>query len=198
MDTSEKLEILQIIDPSAYVAPNAVIEGNVTIGPESVISYGAVLIADGGTITVGRNTIIMENSVIRSSNYNDCIVGNNVMVGPHCHLSGCHIEDEVFIATGVSVFNGAYVKSLSELRINSIVHVGTYMDEGTTLPIGWIAVGNPAQCFPPDKHEEIWRLQKTLNFPKNVFGISRPNNSTDSLIKQMTDKYSSFILTKRS
>ncbi len=198
MRTTKELEIQQIIDPSAYLAPNAVIVGKVTIGSGAVISYGAVLVADGGAITVGKNTVVMENTIIRSSNYSDCLVGNNVMVGPHCHLSGCHIEDEVFIATGVSVFNGAYVKKWSELRINSIVHVGTYLDEGSTLPIGWIAVGNPAQSFPPDKHDEIWRLQKELNFTKNVFGVSNSGSSSDSLIKQMTDKYSSFILKQRS
>jgi carbonic anhydrase/acetyltransferase-like protein (isoleucine patch superfamily) len=198
METSSKPVARPVIDPSAYVAPNAVIVGKVAIGPGTVISYGAILVADGGSITIGRNTVVMENSIIRSSNYNDCTIGNNVMVGPFCHLSGCHIEDEVFVATGVCVFNGAYVKTRSELRINSIVHVGTHLDTESTLPIGWIAVGNPAQSFPPDKHEEIWKLQKELNFPKNVFGVSRSSNSPDSLIKQMTDKYSRFLLNQRS
>ncbi len=198
MDSDRNLRMVPKIDPSAYVAPNAVIVGDITVGPESCISYGAVLVADGGTIALGRNSVIMENSVIRSSKYNDCIIGDNVMVGPHCHLSGCHIENEVFIATGVSVFNGAHIRTLSELRINSIVHVGTHLDVESTVPIGWIAVGNPAQIFPPDQHDEIWRVQKELNFPKNVFGVLRTTPSPDSLIKQMTNKYSRFLLRQRS
>lgn len=186
------------IDPTAFVAPNAVVVGDVRIGPEAVISYGAVLIAEGGGIAIGRNTIVMENAVIRSTDFNDCIIGNNVIVGPHCHLSGCRIDDEVFIATGASVFNGAHVRRHCELRINSIVHLRTRLEERTTVPIGWIAVGDPARCFPPEKHEEIWAIQKTLNFPEYVFAVPRASNSPDSPIKQMTDKYSRYLLRRHA
>lgn len=196
-NTFERTDAKVVIDPTAYIAPNAVLVGDIKIGPEAIISYGAVLVADGGSVTIGSNTIVMENAVIRSSDYNDCLIGNNVMIGPHCHLSGCHIEDEVFIATGASVFNGAHVKTRSEIRIGAVVHVGTVLEEESTVPIGWIAVGNPSKSFPPDKHDEIWKIQKELNFPRNVFGVSRESSSPDSLVKQMTDKYSKFLLRKR-
>ncbi|MFL6623465.1 MAG: gamma carbonic anhydrase family protein [Sulfurifustaceae bacterium] len=186
------------IDPTAFVAPNAVVVGDVTIGPETVISYGAVLVAEGGRIAVGKNSVVMENAVIRSTRFNDCVIGNNVIVGPHCHLSGCRIEDEVFIATGASVFNGAHVKRHSELRINAIVHLRTVLEEESTVPIGWIAVGDPARCFPPDKHEEIWAIQKPLNFPEYIFAVPRESDSPDSPVKQMTDKYSKYLLRRHA
>jgi carbonic anhydrase/acetyltransferase-like protein (isoleucine patch superfamily) len=186
------------IDPTAYVAPNAVISGDVTIGPEAVVSYGAVLVADGGRVIVGRKTVIMENAVIRSSGYNDCVIGNNVMIGPHTHLSGCTIGDECFIATGASIFNGAKLGKWCEVRINGVVHLMTTLPEDTTVPIGWIAVGDPVKIFPPDKHEQIWAVQKKLNFPKNVFGVWRDNASPDSPIKQMTDKYSRHVIQVRT
>lgn len=187
-----------VIDPSAVVAPNAVIVGNVTIGPETVISYGAVIVADGGSISIGRNTVVMEQAVIRSTPHHDCCVGNNVMVGPFSYLSGCHVEDEVFIATRASVFNGAHIHARAELRINAIVHIKTRMEEESMLPIGWVAVGDPARCFPLDKHDEIWEIQKDLNFPHTVFGVDREKKSPDSLVKQMTDKYSRFLLRLRA
>lgn len=186
------------IDPSACVAHTAVIAGDVTVGAGSVISYGAVLVADGGAISIGRNCVVMENAVIRSSAFHDCRIGDNVMVGPHCHLSGCDIGDEVFVATGVSVFNGARVGRLSELRINAVVHVGTRLQPETTVPIGWIAVGDPAVLHPPERHEEIWRVQKEMDFPWNVFGVRRAAPSSDSMTKQMTDKYSRFLIRHRT
>jgi len=186
------------VDPTAYVAPNAVVSGDVTIGPGAVVSYGAVLVADGGRIVVGRSTVVMEHAVLRSSGYDDCLIGDNVMVGPHTHLSGCAIADECFIATGASVFNGARLGKFSEVRINGVVHLKTVLPEESTVPIGWVAVGDPAQLFPPDQHEAIWAVQKGLNFPKNVFGVLRDSPSPDSPIKQMTDKYARHVIRARA
>ena len=55
------------VDPTAYVAPNAVVCGNVTIGPGCRIMYGAQVIAESGSTTIGRECIVMENAVLRSS-----------------------------------------------------------------------------------------------------------------------------------
>ncbi|MFC0400878.1 gamma carbonic anhydrase family protein [Paraburkholderia rhizosphaerae] len=186
------------IHPSAYVAPNAVIDGDVTIGAETVVSYGAVLVADGGRIVIGHNTVVMEQAVIRSSAHHDCVIGHHVMVGPHTHLAGCTVGDECFIATGASVFNGASLGKLSEVRINGVVHLRTRLPENSTVPIGWIAVGDPAQLFSPDRHDEIWAVQQQLDFPRNVFGVSRGGSSTDSPVKQITGKYGRYLLRTRN
>jgi hypothetical protein len=74
------------------------------------------------------------------------------------------------------VFPGARVGEDTELRINAVVHVNTVVGNGQTLPIGWVAVGNPAQSFPPDRHEEIWAIQKELGFPREAFGLDRPSH----------------------
>ncbi|TDY45154.1 carbonic anhydrase/acetyltransferase-like protein (isoleucine patch superfamily) [Paraburkholderia rhizosphaerae] len=198
MDRTQHVNAKPQIHPSAYIAPSAVVSGNVTIGPETVVSYGAVLVADGGRIVVGRNTVIMEHAIVRSSGYSDCLVGNNVMIGPHTHLSGCAVGDECFIATGASVFNGATLGKWSEVRINGVVHLKTVLPEESTVPIGWIAVGDPVRMFPPDQHDEIWAIQKELNFPMNVFGVERNGPSPDSPIKQMTGKYGRYVIHART
>ncbi len=182
------------IHPSAHVADTAVLVGTVTVGPESVICHGAVLVAEGGCIEIGRNTIVMENSVLRSTQFNDCKVGDNVMIGPNCHLSACRIDNEVFVATGVSVFNGAHIEQGAEVRINAVVHLSTRVPSDATVPIGWIAVGNPAQFFSPDQHDAIWAVQKGLNFPMKVFGVDREASAQDSAVKRITDRYSQFLL----
>src|SRR3954451_16125063 len=96
-----------VIDPSAWIAPNAVICGDVHIGAGSRILFGACLIAEGKPMTIGSNCIVMENAVLRSTDDHEPTVGNNCLVGPHAHIVGCTIEDGVFIATGGSVFHGA-------------------------------------------------------------------------------------------
>ncbi|MGH3430911.1 MAG: hypothetical protein ACRDQZ_25635, partial [Mycobacteriales bacterium] len=48
------------------------------------------------------------------------------------------------------------------------------LEPGATVPLGWIAVGDPAQILPPDRHDDIWAVQKPLDFPRFVFGVERP------------------------
>lgn len=177
------------IDATATVAPTAVLRGDVRIGPLAVVRDGAILVADGGTIRIGESTIVMEHAVIRSTPNDDCTVGAFVMIGPHTHLTGCTIEDECFIATGASVFNGATLRKWSEVRINGVVHIDTLLEEDTTVPIGWVAVGNPARIFPAERHDEIWAIQKELNFPQRVFGEPRQSDSGVGLMRRMIGKY---------
>ena len=71
-------------------------------------------------------------------------------------------------------FNGAMVGAGAEVRINGVVHLRTRLPAGATVPIGWVAVGDPAAILPPDQHEKIWAIQKPLDFPNFVFGLDRP------------------------
>lgn len=168
-----------MIDESAFIAPNAVICGDVKIGKNTRIMYGAAIVAEGGRIEIGDNCVVLENAVLRSTARHSLIIGNNVLVGPNAHVVGCTVEDNVFIATGAAVFHGAKLCKGSEVRINGVVHIKTVLPENETVPINWVAVGTPAQLLPPERHDEIWAIQKTLNFPKFVYGIDRkPNGET--------------------
>jgi carbonic anhydrase/acetyltransferase-like protein (isoleucine patch superfamily) len=163
-----------VIDPSAWVAPNATLAGDVRIGAGTSVSYGAVISAEDGAIVIGEHCVVMENAVIKANKHAPLSVGNHVLVGPHAYLTGCTIADEVFLATGSRVFNGASIGARAEVRINGIVHLRTRLPADATVPIGWIAVGDPASILPPDRHDEIWAIQKGLDFPKFVFGVERP------------------------
>jgi carbonic anhydrase/acetyltransferase-like protein (isoleucine patch superfamily) len=91
--------------------------------------------------------------VLRGRADHPLTLGDAVLVGPHAHLNGATLEDEVFVATGVSVFAGATVGRGSELRINSVLHVRSTLPPGSVVPIGWIAAGDPAELFSPDRHD---------------------------------------------
>ncbi len=174
------------IHPDAVVAPTAVISGDVTIGAGCQILHGAVMTAEGGPVTLAENTIVMENALIRASATHPVHLGAHVLVGPMASVSGASVADEVFLATGTRVFNGARIGERCEIRINAVVHLRTVLPPDTVVPIGWIAVGDPAQVLSPDRHEEIWALQKELDFPGYVFGLDR---DTPDLMVQLTDRY---------
>lgn len=161
------------IDPRASISPTAVIDGDVTVGAGSRILHGAVLNGSRGPVVIGSDVVIMENAVLRGRADFPLSIGDAVLVGPHAHLNGTHIEDEVFIATGVSMFPGSIAGVRSELRINSVLHVNSRLEPDSTVPIGWIAAGDPAEVFSPDQHDELWSVQESLDFPGTVYGVPR-------------------------
>lgn len=180
------------IDKSCWVAPNAVVVGDVSIGPETSIGYGAVLTAESGPIQIGRNCIIMENAVLRGTRRFPLTIGDHVLIGPQSSITGCTIEDEVFLATHCSIFNGSHIGRACEIRINGVVYVNTRLDSGETVPTGWVAVGNPAKIFPAENHDDIWAVQEPLNFPKTVFGLDRPPPG-ESIMREMTERYTKLL-----
>jgi carbonic anhydrase/acetyltransferase-like protein (isoleucine patch superfamily) len=167
-----------VVDPSASVAPTAVLSGNVTVGPGSHISFGAVLLGEEAPVTIGAQTIIRENVVVRGSHGHPVRIADRVLVGAHSALYGCTVEEAVFLATGVTVFHGASLESGAEIRINGVVHVNTRVREGVTVPIGWVAVGDPATILPPNEHDRIWQIQRGLDFPGTAYGVERQPDGT--------------------
>jgi carbonic anhydrase/acetyltransferase-like protein (isoleucine patch superfamily) len=173
------------IHETAFVAPTAVVCGDVTIGPNSHVTFGAVLVAQGNPIFIGTQSIIGENAVIRATAKYPVRIGNYVRVGPNAALYGCILEDEVFLATGVTIFQGARIGKQAEVRINGVVHVKSVLAEKSTVPINWIAVGDPAVILPPNEHEKIWAIQNPLNFPMEAYSVERaPDGSVD--MRQIT------------
>jgi carbonic anhydrase/acetyltransferase-like protein (isoleucine patch superfamily) len=176
------------VDATTRVAPNATICGDVTVGPNCSIGFGAVITAESGPVRIGANCVIMDTAVIRGVRGNPVTIGENVMIGPRAYLCGCAIEDEVFLATGATVFNGALIRKGAEVRINGLVHLRTALPAGATVPINWVAVGDPAQILPPDRHDDIWAIQKPLDFPRYVFGIDRPPEG-ESIMRTIVRRY---------
>jgi carbonic anhydrase/acetyltransferase-like protein (isoleucine patch superfamily) len=175
------------VHPSAYVAPNAVVCGDVVIGPGCRIMFGAQVIAESGSISIGNHCIVMENAVLRSSAAHPLSIGNHCLVGPNAHVVGCTVEDEVFIATGASIFHSAHLGRGCEVRVNGTVHLKTRLAAGETVPIGWVAVGDPAQILPPNEHDRIWEIQEPLNFPLTVYGFDRPEATMEKITRRLSE-----------
>ena len=179
------------IDPSAWVAPDATVSGDVIIGAGSRILHGARIIGEGGgTLKIGRNCIVMQNAVVRASFRHGCTIADHCLIGPCAHVAGALLEDQVFIATGAAVFHGAHLGRGTEVRVHATVHIRTRLQPHSTVPIGWVAVGDPPQILPPDRHDEIWAAQAPLDFPNWVYGLDR---ATPDLMVQITRRLSAAL-----
>jgi carbonic anhydrase/acetyltransferase-like protein (isoleucine patch superfamily) len=162
------------VDPGAWVAPTAVLSGDVRVGPGSCVLHGAVLNADGGAVRIGANCVIMENAVLRGTPRHPLTIGDHVLAGPNSYLTGATIGDEVFIATGAMVFNGATMGAASSVALGGAVHIGCVVPPQTRIPIGWVAVGDPARLYPPGEADSIRAgLEEAGGFLPFVFGTDR-------------------------
>ena len=175
------------IASTAYVAPNAAVCGDVTIGQGCRVMFGAQIVAEGGRVEIGAECIVMENAVLRSTGRHSLTVGDNCIVGPNAHVVGCTVEDEVFIATGAAVFHGARLGKGCEVRVNGVVHIKSHVAPGVTVPIGWVAVGDPAKILPPNEHDKIWRIQEPLDFPRTVYGFERDEADMVKITRRLSE-----------
>ena len=151
-----------------------------------MIGYGACLIAEGQPITLGEQAIVRDNAVVRSTGRYPVEVGNAVLIGPHTAL--VYHRRRGFLGHRHARIP-AVVRRRAEVRVNAVVHLKTVVPEGATVPIGWIAVGDPAHMLSPDQHDAIWTIQKPLDFPATAYGLSRsPDGSVD--MHELTNRLS--------
>ena len=136
----------------------------------------------------------MEQALIRSRSEHPTHIGDHVLIGPHAHLNGATVHDEAFLATGVSVFPGAQIGRAAEVRINGVVHTNSVLAPDAVVPVGWIAAGDPALLFSPDRHEELWSVQRELDFPGTVFGLPRE----EATMRRVTERYAELFGLHRS
>jgi carbonic anhydrase/acetyltransferase-like protein (isoleucine patch superfamily) len=169
------------VDPSAYVAPTAVLCGDVRVGAESRVLFGAVASAEDGVVEIGARCVVMENALLRGREDHPVKLGDDVLVGPHAHVNGSEVGDGCFLATGCSLFPGSRLGREVEVRINGVVHVNSVLEDGAMVPIGWVAVGKPARIIAPWDHDEIWRIQEALDFPRTVYGLRRDASARERM-----------------
>jgi carbonic anhydrase/acetyltransferase-like protein (isoleucine patch superfamily) len=172
------------IDPGATVAPGAIVSGDVVVEAGARILHGAVLTGEEGEVRVGSESVVLEHAVVRGRAGHPAVIGSHVMIGPHAHVNGATVGDRAFIATGASLFPGASIGEGAEVRVNGVVQVNTTLEPGAVVPIGWVAVGTPAQLFSPDRHEEIWAVQRALDFPGTVYGVERTAGMSEIMRRQ--------------
>ncbi|MBV9277546.1 MAG: gamma carbonic anhydrase family protein [Candidatus Eremiobacteraeota bacterium] len=178
------------VHASAYVAPSAVISGDVTVEEDCAILHGAVITAEGAPIVVGANSVIMENAVLKASGGSamqfPCTIGESCIIGPGAYIVGATIEPGAFIASGARVFNGATVDSGVSVAIGAIVHIDTHVRTGQHVPMQHIAYGDPATIHPPREAPEV---HEQMNFFESVFNLP----PSDDVREKAAQAYAKFL-----
>ena len=127
------------ISPTAFIAPTAVLIGDVTVEAGASIWFGAVLRGDNSSIHIGKGSNVQDNCVIHCADALPTIVGENVTVGHMAMLEGCVIGD------GSLVGMGAIVLQRAKVGANALVAAGAVVSEGMEIPDGVLAAGVPAK-----------------------------------------------------
>lgn len=145
------------IDPAAFVAPGALVLGDVHIGPDSSVWYHAVIRGDTEQIRIGASTNIQDLTMIHADPGVPCVVGDRVTVGHRAILHGCRVEDDCLIGMGAVLLNG------SRVGAGSVVGAGALLLENMEVPPGSLVVGSPARVLrllgesTKRKLEQSWR-----------------------------------------
>lgn len=149
-DVAEKRELVigtetdtSLVDPSAFIAPGAVVVGEVKIAADVSIWYGAVMRGDAERIEIGPRTNVQDQCVLHGDPGMPCVLGADVTVGHSAVVHGATVEDGALIGIGAIVLNGATIGR------GAIVAAGALVTEGTEIPAGMLAVGSPAKPIKP-------------------------------------------------
>jgi carbonic anhydrase/acetyltransferase-like protein (isoleucine patch superfamily) len=127
------------IHPTVFIASTAAVMGDVTIGAESSVWYGAVIRSDMAPIVIGSQTNLQDGTIVHVDEDVPCRVGSRVGVGHRVILHGCTVEDDCLIGMGSVLLNNVHVGA------GSVVAAGAVLPEGMQVPPGSLVVGVPAR-----------------------------------------------------
>ncbi len=128
-----------VIHPTAVLAPSSHVYGQVELGPEVFVLFGAVVRAEFDRITVGAQTNIQDHAVVHCDEDLPCLIGERVTIGHHAVIHGAEVGARSLIGIGARVLNGAQVGEGAWLAAGSI------LTEGKSIPPWTLAVGVPAR-----------------------------------------------------
>ncbi|WP_330176983.1 gamma carbonic anhydrase family protein [Streptomyces sp. NBC_01498] len=138
-----------VVHPAAFVAPTAVVLGEVTLAAGASVWYHTVLRADGGPVVVGADSNIQDNCTVHVDPGRPVTIGERVSVGHNAVLHGCTVEDDVLVGMGATVLNGAHIGA------GSLVAAQALVPEGMRVPPGSLVAGVPARVKRELTEEEI-------------------------------------------
>jgi carbonic anhydrase/acetyltransferase-like protein (isoleucine patch superfamily) len=142
------------VHASVFIAPGAVVVGDVAVGEESSIWFQAVVRGDTETIRIGRRTNIQDGCVLHTDPGFPCTLGDEVTVGHGAIVHGAIVANRVMIGMRAVVMNGAVIGE------NSLIGVGAIVTEGTVVPPSSLVLGVPGKVVRSVTAEEIAKIQR--------------------------------------
>jgi len=142
------------VDPTCYVAHNATVIGQVTIGRGASVWFNTVIRGDMAPITIGENSNVQDLSMVHVDYQTPTVIGNRVVVGHRAIIHGSTVEDDCIIGMGAILLNR------SRVGRNCIVAAGAVVREDFAVPAGSLVAGVPAVVKRPLTPEEIERVRR--------------------------------------
>jgi len=186
-DTKKRLSTFLARAPrlgkKVYLAPTAILVGDVTLGDHSSVWFNAVLRADINRIVVGHHTNVQDNCVIHVADELSCLIGDFVTIGHAAILHACTIQNEVLVGMGAVILDGATVGSQSVIGARALV------PSGMEIPPGSLVLGTPARvvrALPPTerKKRKFWarKYQKLARYYPETYVGNRQKAGTEGVV----------------
>ena len=155
------------IDESVFIAPDAVVVGDVTIGPASSVWFKAVIRGDTESIAIGRETNVQDHCVIHADPGLPCTIGDGVTLGHAAIVHGATVRDHVMIGIRATVLNGAIIGS------GSIIAAGAVVTEGAEIPPDSLVMGLPGKVVRQVDEQQRQRIRHAAQHYVNAAGVYR-------------------------
>ena len=152
---SSVLSPMPTIHQTAFIAPSAIVIGDVALGEESSVWYTAVLRGDMAPIRIGARSNLQDGTIVHVDEGVPCMVGDRVGVGHRAILHGCTIEDNCLIGMGSILLNGVRVGT------GSVIAAGAVLPEGMEIPPGSLVMGVPGKIVRSVDAELAKRITET-------------------------------------
>ena len=132
-----------VVHPSAFIAPTAVIIGDVTIEENASVWYNAVVRSDFSPIVIRRGANVQDCAVVHVTPASGTDIGAGATIGHNCTIHACTIGEEALVGNGSTVLDGA------RIGVRAMIAAGALVTPGTEIPDGMLAMGTPAKVKGP-------------------------------------------------
>jgi carbonic anhydrase/acetyltransferase-like protein (isoleucine patch superfamily) len=149
--------VLPAVDPTAYIADNAVLVGRVRVDAGASIWFGAVMRGDTDDLVLGERSNLQDNAVVHADPGNPAIIGSGVSIGHGAVVHGCRVEDDCLIGMNATVLNGAVIGR------ESLVAAGAVVLEGTVVPPRSLVAGVPAKVRRELTDDEVAGIRRNAD-----------------------------------
>lgn len=155
------------MEKASFVAPNAAVVGDVSLGKDASVWYGAVLRGDLNKIEVGERSVVQDKVVIKKNGPDSAVtqIGRDVFIGPNCKLGVCTLQDFSYVSMGCTIEDNCVLESYSMLA------AGAVLGKGSKIPSGQIWAGTPAKYLRDVTAEEREAIHEHLTETLNLAAV---------------------------
>jgi len=150
------------VENIAFDAPNCAIVGDVKMGDDASVWYGAAIRGDVASVEIGRRSNIQDNATVHVGHGTPTIIGNEVTVGHNAVIHGCTVEDRCLIGMGAVVLDNAHIGE------GSVVGAGSLVTQGKKFPPRSLIVGSPAKAIGSISEEQYEQLKQSAETYVNL------------------------------